>query len=70
LSLSQAVELPGVPPENVVILLIDPQTLVVRGKLERLTMREAPRSESWGRSREDVKMVEESEPEEAKADAR
>ena len=30
-------------------------------------MREAPRSESWGRSREDVKMVEESEPEEAKS---
>jgi len=42
LSLSQAVELPGVPPENVVILLIDPQTLVVRGKLERVNHEGGP----------------------------
>jgi len=28
-------ELPGVPPENVVIEFTDPQTLVVRGKVER-----------------------------------
>lgn len=58
-------ELPGVPPENVIIEFTDPQTLVIRGKSEREHHEGDPEIGKLVEGGEDMKKIEGTAPEEA-----